>query len=522
MRSVFSLAIAALLATCTLVRAADLSIGLAADPSMDPHFLYLDTNVAFSRHIYGALTSVDAQSRPQPDIAQSWRLLNDTTWAFELRRGVTFSDGSPLSAADVVFSATRARTLASPGPYTPNLATIRAIEADGPGRVLVRTDRPNPFIPQQLANIMVMSEAAAKDAGTGDFASGKAAIGTGPYKLMSYTRGDRVILERSERYWGERPVWDRVTMRVLANDASRVAALLASEVDFIEFVPPADVPRLRTDPRFVLHTGPSARVIYFVLDTSRDDSPGVSGPAGQKLTANPLRDPRVRQALSLAVDRSALVSRVMDGLAVADNQLAPPGVLGRDTGIVPAPFDPAASRRLLTEAGYPDGFQLTIACPNNRFVNDERVCQAVGQMFTRVGLRAQVDTMPMAVYFGRLSKGAGSEFSAGMMGLGLGGFGEAVSLNLSLHTPDPSTSRGGFNFGRFSDPTLDAMIERAMATMDPAARDAAMQAAMRRAMDATPVIPLYDQMVVSASRKGLAYETSLNEHTLAMRIRPVP
>jgi len=502
--------------------AANLTIGLAAEPSADPHYLFLDTNVAFSRHVYGALTAVDAASRPQPDLAQSWRLLDDRTWEFTLRPGIVFHDGTPLSAEDVVFSVARIRALPSPGPYTPNLATISVVEAAAPDRVIIRTDRPNPLIPQQLANVMVVSRAAAANAASGDFVPGRAAVGTGPYRLTTLTRGDRLVLDRSDSYWGERPEWDRVTMRVLTNDTSRVAALLSGEVDFIEFVPPADVPRIRADPRFALHTGPSARIIYFLLDTWRDESPGITDAAGGRMRTNPLRDPRVRRALSLAVNREALVARVMDGLAAADNQLAPAGVLGRDPGIPMDPFDPDAARRLLAEAGFPNGFGLTIACPNNRFVNDERVCQAVGQMFSRIGMRTTVETQPMAVYFGRIARPAGSEFSAGMMGLGLGGFGEAVSLNLSLHTPDPATGRGSFNFGRYSDPELDREIEAAMATMDTAMREVRMQAAMRRAMAAQPVIPLHAQMVVSASRRSLAYQTSLNEHTLATRIRPTP
>ena len=516
------LAVLASLLPAAPAMAGNLTIGLAAEPSADPHFLFLDTNVAFSRHVYGALTAVDATSRPHPDLAQSWRLLDDQTWEFTLRPGVLFSDGTPFSAEDVVFSVARVRALPSPGPYTPNLATITAVEAAAPDRVIIRTDRPNPLIPQQLANVMVVSRTAAAGASSGDFVPGRAALGTGPYRLTTLNRGDRLVLDRSDTYWGPRPEWDRVTMRVLTNDASRVAALLSGEVDFIEFVPPADVPRIRADPRMALHTGPSARIIYFLLDTWRDESPGITDAAGAKMRTNPLRDARVRHALSLAVNREALVARVMDGLATADNQLAPAGVLGRDPAVPMDPYDPEAARQLLAEAGYPNGFGLTIACPNNRFVNDERVCQAVGQMFTRIGVRTSVETQPMAVYFGRISRPAGSEFSAGMMGLGLGGFGEAVSLNLSLHTPDPSTARGGFNFGRYSDPALDREIEAAMATMDTPAREARMQAAMRHAMAAWPVIPLHTQMVVSASRRGLAYETSLNEHTLASRIRTTP
>ena len=515
--------LAASLAAAPPLPAAELRIGSAADPSIDPHFLYLDTNVAFSRHVYGALTAVDTRSRPVPDLAESWRTPEEQVWEFRLRPGVRFHDGTPLSAEDVLFSIERVRAIPNnPGPYTPNLNTVTAVEAPSPDRILVRTDRPNPHIPQQFANLMVVSRRAAAGATTADFAAGRAAIGTGPYRLASYVRGDRVVLDRAEGYWGERPEWSRVTLRILTSDASRVAALLAGDVDVIEFVPPADVPRLRGDPRVRLHTGPSARVIYFVLDLGRDSVPGITDLEGRALPTNPLRDPRVRQAISLAVNRDAMVARVMDGLAYPAAQLAPTGVLGRDPGLLPDPFDPAAARRLLAEAGYPQGFALTIACPNNRFVNDDKVCQAMGQMLTRAGLRAHVETMPMSVYFPRISAATGPEFPMGMMGLGLGGFGEAVSLNLALHSMDRARGRGQFNFGRFGDPAIDAAIEAAVSTLDAAERERRMQAAMRLAMAQRPVIPVHDQMVIAATRPGLVFETGLNEHTLAMRIRTAP
>lgn len=520
--------LAAALALAAPAAAQDLTVGLAADPSPDPHFLFLDTNVAFARHIHGALTAMSTGADVLPDLAASWRLIDDLTWEFTLRPGAAFADGTPVTASDFAFSVNRIRTLPNnPGPYTPNVASITAIETPAPDRVIVRTNVPNPILGSQLSNVIVVSQRAAEGATMADFAGGRAAAGAGPYRLETFARGDRIVLTRNPHYngtqWatpgGERPHWNRITMRQLTNDSARSAALLSGDVDFIEFVAPSDVARIRGDARFALHTGPSSRTIYFLLDVSRDVSPKVTDAQGRPLNPNPLRDMRVRQAMGHAINREAITGRLMEGLASPTVQVAAPGILGRVPDLPYDAFDPDRARRLLTEAGYPDGFSIAVSCPNNRFVNDERICQAVAQMLSRIGIRASVDAMPMSVYFGQLSNPAGSAFSMGMMGLSQGN-GEATSLNVSFHTMDRAAGRGGFNFGRFSNADVDRMVAEALSTMDRASREARMQAAVRRVMAERPVLPIHDQMVVTASRSTLTFTTALNEHTVAMRILP--
>lgn len=516
--------LAVALALASPANAQEVTIGLAADPSPDPHYLFLDTNVAFARHIHGALTAMSTGADVLPDLAQSWRLIDDTTWEFSLRPDAAFADGSPVTAEDFVWSVNRIRTLPnSPGPYTPNVASITAIETPAPDRIIIRTNVANPILGSQLSNVIVLSRRAAEGASMADFAGGRAALGAGPYRIETFARGDRIVLVRNPSYtgrqWGERPHWNRITMRQLTNDSARSAALLSGDVDFIEFVAPADVARLRADTRFALHVGPSSRTIYFLLDVGREVSPKVTDAQGRPLSPNPLRDIRVRQAMGHAINREAITGRLMEGLASPTVQVAAPGILGRVEGLAFDAFDPERGRRLLAEAGYPEGFNLAVTCPNNRFINDERICQAVAQMLSRIGIRTSVEAMPMSVYFGQLSNPAGSAFSMAMMGLSQGN-GEATSLNVSFHTMDRAAGRGGFNFGRFSNPEVDRLVVTALSTMDRTEREQRMQDAIRRVMAERPVIPIHDQMVVTASRASLVFTTALNEHTLAMRILP--
>jgi peptide/nickel transport system substrate-binding protein len=324
---------------------------------------------------------------------------------------------------------------------------------------------------------------------------------------------------RSDTYFRERPQWERVTIRFIPNDAARVAALLAGDVDLVDSVPLTDARTLASNPRIALHTGPSARIMFIQFDVSHASTPTATDANGQPLPRNPFQDVRVRRALSLAVNREALVERVMDGFGVPTNQFAVPGLLGYDPSIPREVSSPEQARALLREAGYPNGFGLTVNCPNNRYPNDSKVCQAVGQMFARAGLRIQVEPQPMNVFFPRLTRANGPEVSAWLLGLGASQ-GEASATWLIFHSPQREIGLGQFNFGGFSDPELDRLIDDALATVDRAAREPRLQAAMRRATELHATLPLLGLSVVVATRRGLAYPTATNEHTLAMRVRP--
>ena len=499
--------------------AADLTIGARTELTMDPHIQWLDTNTAYYNHIYSALTRIDERSQIGPDLAESWRAATPTEIHFSLRRNAVFHDGTPVTARDVVASFQRMRTIPNAtSPYTGAITSLQDIRAEGDHTVVVTTTRPDPALVYGLAYIAIIPAARAQ-ATSEDFNTGRGVIGSGPYRFVSYAAGDRLVLERNPSYFGSAPRWDRVTFRFIPDDAARVAALLGGDVDLIDFVPPRLVERIRAAPNAELHTGPSDRPIYMIMDTERDDSPFVRDTAGRRMTRNPLKDRRVRQALSLAMDRSLMARRVMEGTATPANQPTAPHFAYFNRALPAAEFNLAQARRLLTEAGYPNGFSLTIHCTNDRYVNDDRVCQAVGQMLARVGIQVEVVALPRTVFFPNATN-HGPEARYSFFMLGYASSGDAAQMPNTLHSFDRARRLGTWNLGHYSNPQVDEAIQRGLEAATLEERYAAYSEAMRIAMEDVALIPLYVQSVVVATRRGLSFTTWANERTIADSAAP--
>ncbi|BBK40649.1 ABC transporter substrate-binding protein [Allostella vacuolata] len=513
--------VAGLAAASGPATAADLTVGARFDPTLDPHFLYLSTNMAYAQHLFEPLVARDVNSQPVPGLAESWRVVDDTTWEFKLRRGVRFHDGQEFTAADVLFTVARVPALANnPSAYTGAIRSIVKTEAPDPYTVIFRTDRPNPILPSQFTILSIVSHKAAAGATPADFASGKAAIGTGPYRFVRYARGDRLELARNRDYRGPAPAWDNVTFRFIPNPAARVAALLAGDVDMIDYVPTADLPRLRTDARSAVFGRASDRVIYLVPNVGADTLPALTTKAGEPLDRNPLRDQRVRRALSMALNRPALVERVMEGFAAPAGQLVPEGFFGYDPGIPVPAYDAARAKALLAEAGWPDGFGMTVACTTDRYLNDAAICQAVAQMWSRIGLAMKVETYPSNVFFTKVRKGA-SELPMMLLGWGSSSTGDSSgALTGLLHSIDAARGYGAYNFGAYASADVDAKVEAATTTMDAKARLSLMQGAMRAAIEDGAVFPSHTQMTAVAARKGIVYAPRADEWTMAMQATP--
>jgi peptide/nickel transport system substrate-binding protein len=486
---------------------------------MDPHAQWLDTNTSYYNHIYGSLVRIDEKSAIVPDLAQSWRNAADTEWHFKLRSNVKFHDGSTFDAEDVVASFKRARSLpTATSPYTGAIATVKEVTALAPDLIVVTTTRPDPVLLHALANIQIVPAELA-NATTDSFNTGKSAIGSGPYRFAGYKAGDRLVLERNPTYWGKPAKWDKVTFRFIPDDAARVAALLGGDVDLIDFVPPRLAERLRGAANVTLITGPSDRPIFLIPDLERDDSPFVRDAAGQRMAKNPLKERRVREAMALAIDRDLLAKRVMDGAATPSSQPTAPGFGGYNHALKVPPHDPERARKLLADAGFPNGFGLTIHCTNDRYVNDERVCQAIGQMLSRIGLKMQVETLPRSVFFPRATNHTSDDrFSFMLLGWGNSSTGDAGVVSNVLHTLDKARGLGTWNLGHHSNPALDKVVAQALSTMDLDKRYAALAEAMRIAMEDFALIPLYTQSVMVGARKGLTYTTWANERTNAESI----
>ncbi len=500
-----------------LAHAAELRIGLAADvTSMDPHYVNIAPNNNVAWHVFDALVHVDANARIVPGLATSWRAVDDTTWEFKLRHGVKFHDGSDFTAADVVFSLERPATLAgSPGPFTGFVQAITAKQVVDPYTIRFKTAVPYAMLPYDLNSIYIVSKKAAANAATEDFNSGKAMIGTGPFKFVRYLRGDRIELARNDHYWGGKPAWDKVTLRILPNDPARIAALLAGDVDAIENIPTPDLVKLKANPKFRLEQKVSWRTIFFHMDQTRNATPHVSDKSGKPLARNPFKDIRVRLAFSKAINRKALVERVMEGYALPASNLVSPPVFGHVSGLKPEPYDPEGAKKLLTEAGYPDGFALTLNAPNDRYVNDEQIALAVAQMLSRIGIQVKVETLPASAYF---AKARNREFSFAM--LGWGSFSGDLALRALLATVNPGKGYGAWNWGGYSNQNVDRLIERSLATVDPKKREALARQAALEALRDTPVLLLHHQFATWAMKKNIAYAPRTDEFTFANQFRP--
>ncbi len=465
--------------------AQSITAGFATPPSsMDPHFATTGQNQQLAALLYDRLVHIDSEGNFVPGLATEWSVADDQlTWTFRLREGVTFHDGSPFTAADVVFTFERIPEVPnSPAPFTQRLAAIAGTEILDDHTLVVTTDAPAPNLITDLSTIYIVSQAVG-DAESADFDRGTAAIGSGPFRQASYSPGERLEIERNPDYWGEAPDFEQVTIRFLENAASRVASLQAGEVDFIDAVPPNDLERLRAIDDITVIAEPSARIVYMGLDQGGETTPQMRG-----VDTNPFLDLRVRQALSHAINRDAIVDRIQFNSGAPAGQFAPEGIFGHNPDIAPPAYDLERARELLAEAGFAEGFGLTVHGPAGRWVNDADVTLAVGQMWSQLGLDIEVETLPFNVYS---PAATAREYSAFLFGFGITTGESSLGYRNVLGTYDEDRGWGSNNRFRYSNPEFDAALESAFQTFDDEERQRHLQEAARIAAEDVALIPLY-------------------------------
>ncbi|MGI9505501.1 MAG: ABC transporter substrate-binding protein, partial [Geminicoccaceae bacterium] len=359
-------------AVASMASAESLTIGLRANStSVDPHFHH-GPNAAMSEHIYDALVAQDHRKQILPSLAVSWEPISENTWEFKLREGVTFHDGSPFTADDVVCSWARpVKITNSPGSFTTFTENKTVTKVDD-YTVHFTTDGPYPQMVTDTAMIFIVSDENGCDASTDDFHNGEAASGTGPYKLAEFIPDQKIVLTANENYWGDAPEFSDITYLPINSDPSRVAALLSGDVDMIAQVPTADLAQLQDNPDIAVHSTETDRVIFLFPDHWRENSPHVKGLDGSEIKS-PLLDNRVLKAMSKAINREAISERVMEGQSVPAGQILPEGFFGRSDKLSPEPYDPEGAKALLAEAGWGDGFKLRLHGPNDRYINDKRI-----------------------------------------------------------------------------------------------------------------------------------------------------
>jgi len=510
-----------------------LRIAMAGETtSADPHNYALGPNSTLSQHIFEALTRIDAELKVGPGLATRWERQDDRTWVFHLREGVRFQNGDSFGAPDVLYS--YCRILNNPGEVVQSFSRlvrrIDRLEVLDEHTLRLTTKVPEPLLLSDLSNLSILPRrlgngtkldfSAGETCGSqgpwptpAQFNDGTAAIGTGPYRLASYTPGGAIILERNDNYWGEKPDWKTVRLTPVTAAGPRLAGLLAGDQDVIEAPATGDLPRLRQDGDIRIANKQTTRLIFIQLDAARSPSPFVQGGNGP----NPLQDARVRQALSLALDRKAIGQRVMDGVATPATQFLPLGMVGTIPGLPVLPYDVAKAKALLAEAGYKDGFSLTFHATNNRYINDARLAQALAQYWNRIGVKVELDTMPSAVFFGRRGK---RDFSASMGGWATDADETMLFFRSWLMSTDRERGLGTSNYGGWSNPKFDQLAGQAMVTMDQEARAELLQQAGRVALEEMPVIPVQFENAVWAFRKDLTYGGRVDQTTDATAIHP--
>ncbi len=507
---------AAIAATPAL--AADLVIGVGSEATtMDPHFYNLGPNTEITESVFDRLIHHDENLNAIPGIAESWTASDDgLTWTFKLRKDAKFHDGKPVTTADVTFSFDRLPKVEnSPSSFQKYLRLFEKVAAIDAHTLRIKATIPSPNVLHDLEQIAIVPKHLGM-ASTEDYNNGKAMIGSGPYKYGEWKSGDRVVLTANKDYWGTKPQWDKVTIKTLSSNPARTAAILAGDVDVISFVPTVDIKRLKASKDVQVFQRAGNRLLYFGLDVVAKPTPMVRGSDGKPLGANPLADVRVRKALSKAINRDIIVDRIMDGVGLATGQAMASHFNGTNSNIKIEPYDPEGAKKLLAEAGYPNGFQLTVHGPNDRYPNDEKVVQAAAQMLTRAGIDASVETFPKSVYFGKASK---RNFSMYLVGSSANSTLDMHTYVLNTWTPDKGL--GPVNRGRYSNAKHDALLAEARVTLDPGKyADLMRQAGEIAFTQDQAMLPVLHFVNSWAARKGFVMHPQAGDQTRPMDISP--
>lgn len=479
---------AALLATAPLAAQATTFTWATANDilGLDPHANNHGVTNTMKSNVYEPLVRREADGSLAPALAARWETVSPTLWRFHLRPNVRFHGGEAFTAADVVHSIERVRQ--SDMAYTAQ--TIAGARAVDDMTVEVETRGPNPVLLQDLTLLFITSKAwieannafavarAGQAGATNSFVQLNA-NGTGPFRVVERLADERTVLVPNPNWWDRADHGiTRAVFRPVASAPTRVAALLSRELDVMYHVPLQDVPRLQGQQGIRLMQGPTARTIYLGLDVSRPDSLEVPG------TPNPMRDVRVRRAMYQAIDMETIRRVVLRNSTTASGLPIAPSMGGFDAeSNQRLPFNPEEARRLLAEAGFPNGFRVALGCPNNRYINDEAICQSVVAMLQRVGIQARLDAMP----FGRfLQRGGNGEFQFWLLGWTAGNFDITNPARELL-------GAGAFNWGKLDDERMNMLATQIGQTALGAERDALARQYWARFRELVPMIPLHQE-----------------------------
>ncbi|MBN8746055.1 Glutathione-binding protein GsiB [Xylophilus ampelinus] len=487
--------LSALAATSLIANAQTIRIANQGDAlSMDPHSLNESLQLSTTANVYETLTGRNKDLSLAPLLATSWKQVSPAVWRFELRKGVKFHDGTPFTADDVLFSLARASGDGSD--MKSNTNDIKEVRKVDDFTVDIETKAPFPVLPDVLSTVMIMSKKwcienkaekpVDRRKGIENTASFKA-NGTGPFKLRERQPNVRTVFVRNPAYWGKiEGNAQEVVFTPIANPATRVAALVSGEVDVMEPIPVQDIPRVNASPNARAVVGPELRTIFLGMDQKRDELlySSVKG-------KNPFKDKRVRQAFYQAIDINGIQRTVMRGAARPTGLMVGPGINGwTEAQDKRLPFDPDGAKKLLADAGYPNGFEVTMNCPNDRYVNDAQVCQAVAANLARIGVKINLAAETKGTYFPKILR---RDTSFYMLGWTPSTYDSHNAMNALMRCPDDKTGDGQFNLGSYCNPKFDELTVKVQSETDKPKRDAMIKEAFQVHMDDIGHLPLYQQ-----------------------------
>ena len=462
---------------------ADLVIATDAPPkSMNPHAYSSDANLSYMSNFFDALLQRKApEGKLGPALAVKWQRVDAHTWRFELRRGVKFHNGNAFTAADVKFTFERMKD----PKYSKllNIAnSIAKIETPDDHTVVFTTGKPVPWFAETMhQNFIVDMESSVK---RDDGNYNTRPIGTGAYMLEEWVKGSYVTMKANPDYWEGAPKYKMIQIRPIVEEATRFAALAGKQVDIVNGVPVTLFERIKTMPHVEVISQPARRCIYM----------DISNQAG-----TPFEDIRVRQAIAHAINEEEIIAKVMRGQATLAHQIPDVPTVGYDGAIQRLGYDPARAKKLLAEAGFPNGFEITIAGPNDRYINDEKICEAVAKYLAKVGLKVKLDVKPKSIFFDEL---ADKKHRFYLIGWFDGSFDFGRSAEKLLHTADDAKGMGVYNGALYSNADLDAKIIASSSILDRSEREKALQEINRKAVQDVAWIPLHYQQDIFAVVKG--------------------
>ncbi|MDR7544234.1 MAG: ABC transporter substrate-binding protein [Armatimonadota bacterium] len=510
-----TVALLAGMAPTNYAQARPLTIAITGDAeSMDPMLAAISTTSSILHHMLELLVDYDPDGKIVPALATSWRPLDNLTWEFKLRPNVRFHNGEPFGAESVKFSIERFRD----HPKSLQKAYVSLIKEVRPVddlTVRIVTSEPSPDLIANLANnISMLPPRYARE--VGDEGLARRPVGTGPYRFVEWVRDDRVVLEANPTYWGPKPQATRVTIRPIPEGATRVAALLAGEVDVVEGIPIPDIPRVAKTKGFGVLRKQGPRLIFVAMDTLRDR--GGRHPAGSpglpEGAPNPFKDVRVRQAVYHAINTKEIVEQVMGGAATPAEQILPPFLPGYNPKVRRPIYDPSRAKRLLAEAGYPNGFTVRLDVTTDRYVNDREVGLALVGMLGRVGINVQLNGLPRLIYFPRMRTFDTSFQMSGWLTL-------ISSANWAalLGCVDPKTGYGRANYGRYCNPELNRLIDIMRTEMDEKKRLEAFYRAAELNRQDVGKIPMYFEELIRGVKDNLTMPVRVDEFVLAQEVK---